>query len=194
MRLEYLTKVWEAYQQYYATSMPVDVWNVHNYILKENINDNGAKIPPGSTASIGVLYPDQVGGDGTHVSMVIFDQQIRALRTWMKERGQQNKPLIVSEYGVLYNHITEADTAQEVQDFMIKTFDYFLNTQDCSLGYAADNCRLVQRWSWYSFNDNGQNSGFNRFANLFDPLTFQITSTGMRFREYSLRNLDRLTR
>jgi hypothetical protein len=72
--------------------------------------------------------------------------------------------------------------------------DYFLNTQDCSLGYAVDKSRLVQRWSWHSFNDNGQSDGFNPYANLFDPLTFQITSTGMRFREYSIKNLEALGR
>ena len=110
----------------------------------------------------------------------------------MKARGQQDKPLIVSQYGVLYSHIDEADTAQEVQGFMIPTFDYFLNAKDCSLGYAADQCRLVQCWNWYSFNDNGQSNGFNSYANLFDPLTFQITSTGVRFREWSLNNMDAL--
>ena len=104
--------------------------------------------------------------------MTIFDEQIRAFRAWMKDRGQQNKPLIVSEYGVLYRHIAEADTAQEVQDFMINTFDYFLNTQDCSLGYAADQCRLVQRWNWYSFNDNGQSNGFNPYAQPVRPSDF----------------------
>ena len=189
LRLQYLTKAWDAYQQYYGTPMPVDVWNVHNFILKESINDYGASIPPGSSASTG----SYLGNDGLHVSMTIFDEQIRAFRGWMKERGQQNKPLIVSEYGVLYRHIAEADTVQEVQDFMINTFDYFLNTQDCSLGYAADQCRLVQRWNWYSFNDNGQSNGFNPYTNLFDPQTFQITSTGVRFREYSLKNIGALS-
>jgi hypothetical protein len=190
LRLEYLTKVWDAYQMQFGTPMPVDVWNVHNFILKENINDNGASIPPGSSASTG----SYLGNDSLHVSMAIFDEQIRAFRTWMKERGQQDKPLIVSEYGVLYSHIPEVDSAQKVQDFMIATFDYFLNTQDCTLGYAADNCRLVQRWSWYSFNDNGQSNGFNPYVNLFDPVTLQLTSTGARFRDYSLRNLPTLSR
>ena len=106
----------------------------------------------------------------------------------MKARGQQNKPLIVSEYGVLYSHVPAFNTASAVQDFMIQTFDYFLNTKDCNLGYAADQCRLVQRWNWYSFND----SSFNTFGKLFDPLTFQITSTGARFREYSLKNIGTL--
>jgi len=110
----------------------------------------------------------------------------------MKDRGQQDKPLIVSEYGVLYSHIPEVQTAQQVQDWMIGTFDYFLNTKDCSLGTVADKCRLVQRWAWYSLNDNGQGSGFNQFTNLFDPNTFQITGTGLRYREYSLKNMDAL--
>ncbi len=193
LRLEYLTKAWNAYQQKYGAPMPVDVWNVHNFILKENINDYGASIPPGSTAQTGVLYPPEVGGDSTHVSMTIFDQQIRAFRAWMKDRGQQNKPLIVSEYGVLYRHIPEVDTAQEVQDFMIRTFDYFLNTKDCSLGYPADSCRLVQRWAWYSFDDDGSANGFNPYSNLFNPRTYQITSTGVRFREYSLTNIQALS-
>ena len=92
--------------------------------FEESIDGYGASIPPGSSAQTGALYTD-----ADHMNMAIFDQQIRAFRAWMRDRGQQNKPLIVSEYGVLYSHIAEADTAQEVQDFMIKTFDYFLNTQ-----------------------------------------------------------------
>jgi hypothetical protein len=188
LRLEYLTKVWNAYQGQFGTPMPVDVWNVHNFIFKEDINSYGASIPPGSTATTGMLYTN-----AQHVSMDKFDLQIRAFRDWMKARGQQEKPLIVSEYGVIYP-FGEFNQAT-VQDFMIKTFDYFLKnpqSQDCSLGYVADNCRLVQRWAWYSFNDDGNVTTFNRYANLFSPQTFQITSTGIRFREYSLTNIDAL--
>ena len=36
-----------------------------------------------------------------HDNMAIFDQQVRAMRTWMKNHGQQNKPLIISEYSLL---------------------------------------------------------------------------------------------
>ncbi|MGQ9839317.1 MAG: hypothetical protein ACUVR4_02085 [Anaerolineae bacterium] len=189
LRLEYLTKVWNTYQRRYGAPMPVDVWNVHNFILKERIDDHGANIPPGSDAHQGVVYPT----DRTHVDMSIFDQQIRAFRAWMKERGQQDKPLIVSEYGVLYWHDGLEDP-QVVQDFMIQTFDYFLNTQDCSLGYPADDCRLVERWAWYSLDDKGLTSGFNQYGALFDPITGQITSTGEKFRTYSLTNMPLLAR
>lgn len=189
LRLEYLTKVWNTYQQRYGTIMPVDLWNVHNFILKEKHDDYGAGIPPGSNALQGVTYST----DRTHIDMTIFDQQIRAFRNWMKERGQQNKPLIVSEYGVLYWHDGLEDP-QLVQDFMIKTFDYFLNTKDCSLGYPADDCRLVQRWAWYSLDDRGISSGFNQYGALFDPTTRKITGTGERFRTYSLTNMQALSR
>lgn len=189
LRLEYLTKAWNTYQQRYGASMPVDVWNVHNFILKERAGDYGAGIPPGSNAWQGVVYPT----DRTHIDMTIFDQQIRAFRSWMKERGQQNKPLIVSEYGVLYWHEGLEDP-DLVQDFMLKTFVYFLNTRDCSLGYPADDCRLVQRWAWYSLDDTGLTSGFNKYGALFDPVTRKITGTGEKFRTYSLANIEALSR
>ncbi len=190
LRLEYLTKVWDAYKQNYSTStMPVDVWNVHNFILQERLNYHGASIPPGSTAVDGTVYLD-----AQHVDMAIFDGQIRAFRQWMKDRGQQEKPLIVSEYGVLYRHIEQTDTAEEVQAFMVQTFDYFLYNRDCTLGYQADDCRLVQRWAWFSLDDVGTWSGFNEFSALFDPSTKQITGTGDRYRTYSLTNLSRLAR
>lgn len=187
LRLEYLTKVWNTYQQQYGTSMPVDVWNVHNFILKERAGDYGADIPPGSNALQGVVYST----DRTHIDMAIFDQQIRAFRGWMKERGQQNKPLIVSEYGVLYWHDGLEDP-QLVQNFMIQTFDYFLNTKDCTIGYPADDCRLVQRWAWYSLDDKGTTSGFNQYGALFDPITGRITGTGERYRTYSVTNMAKL--
>lgn len=189
LRLAYLSRVWEAYQQRYGSPMPVDVWNVHNFILQERRCCHGAGIPPGSAAEDGVVYRDS-----QHVDLGVFDQQIRAFRRWLQAHGQQDKPLIVSEYGVLYWHIAEADTAEEVQDFMVRTFDYFLQARDCSLGYAADDCRLVQRWLWYSLDDTGQASGFNRYGALFDPQTQRLTATGERFREYLVAHMAELAR
>lgn len=189
LRLEYLTKVWDTYQQRYGATMPVDVWNVHNFILQERLYYHGASIPPGSSVVDGTVYPDS-----QHVDMSIFDGQIRAFREWMKARGQQEKPLIVSEYGVLYHHIEQTDTPEEVQAFMVQTFDYFLYTRNCNLGYHADDCRMVQRWAWFSLDDIGISSGFNEYGALFNPSTKQITGTGARFRTYSLTNLPLLAR
>lgn len=185
LRLEYLTKAWNHYQATYGQPMPVDIWNVHNFILQERKDGYGASIPPGSSATVGVTYPD----DNSHINMLWFGNQIRAFRQWMKDRGQQNKPLIVSEYGVLlFNNGLENQTT--VENFMIETFNHFLNTKDCNLGLPSDACRLVQRWNWYSLDD--PSADFNEFGRLFNPWTLQITPTGAKYRTWSLTNIDLL--
>lgn len=191
LRLEYLTKAWDAYIAAYGEPMPVDVWNVHNFILRENSTGHGAGIPPGSNASSGRMYNDE-----DHGNMTIFNNQIRAFRQWMKDRGQQNKALIVSEYGILYTHVDNLDEAHEVQSFMLSTFDYFLNTKDCSLGYPADECRLVQRWAWYSLDDDGLWTGsfFNEYGALYNRYTKQLTGTGERYRDWVRQNYNQLVR
>lgn len=180
VRLQYLTQIWDSYQTTYSTTMPVDVWNVHNFIIQEKARTWGADIPPGVDAQEGA-YVDK---PETHIDLTIFDEQIRAFRQWMKERGQQEKPLIVSEYGVLYHNglMGLPNQPKYVQDFMIATFDYFYKTKDCELGPANDNCRLVQQWNWYSLDDTWGN--FNPYSRLIDPTTRQITATGERFRQY----------
>ncbi|MDX9953117.1 MAG: hypothetical protein RBT75_03435 [Anaerolineae bacterium] len=182
LRLEYLTKVWNHYWYLYGTAIPVDVWNVHNFIFREYWNEYGADIPPGSSEPIGAMYMDEQQND-----MKVFEDQIRLFRQWMKDHGQQQKPLIVSEYGIVYRH-ANLNKLNVVQSFMIQTFDYFMNTKDCSLGYDDDQCRLVQRWAWYSLDDN--NPMFNDFAYLIDPNTGALTATGQTFAEYAGRYLD----
>ncbi len=180
LRLAYLTKIWDSYQTTYTTTMPVDVWNVHNFIIQEKAGEWGAEIPPGSDATEG----EYVDKPNTHIDMTIFKQQIHAFRQWMKDRGQQAKPLVVSEYGILYHNGTMGlpDRASYVQNFMVATFDYFYNTKDCTLGLASDSCRLVQQWNWYSLDDTW--GSFNPYSRLYDPTTRQMTTTGNRFRRY----------
>jgi|GEM_PF-476256 len=191
LRLQYLSIVWDTYQELYGKVMPVDVWNTHNFIIREKRNSWGAEIPVGVPAPTGEgLY---VNEEWKHIDMDTFDQQIRALRLWMKDRGQQNKPLIVSEYGVLLpnNLISLSRNDQKsIQDFMIDTFDYYLNTKDCSIGFPGDDCRLVQRWNWYSLDDD---SGFTTYARLYDPKTKELTAIGEKFRDYSQDNMSQLS-
>ena len=81
---------------------------------------------------------------------------------------------------LLYYHdgMEDLDT---VRDFMLDTFDYFMNTKDCNLGYVADDCRLVQRWAWYSLDDDNPN--VNKYPRLFENDTLQMTKTGEAFAE-----------
>jgi len=170
LRLEYLTKVWDAYQTEYSQDMPVDVWNIHAFVLQEKVDEWGADIPAGSEVTEGQLYTSLDNKDFS-----IAQGHLIAMRQWMKDHGQQNKPLIISEYGVNFpSWIDENEFSYEdVRDeFMVPSFDFFLNYTDANLGYPADDNRLVQRWNWYSLDDDsgwydGEDyfQGFN--GNLF---------------------------
>ena len=222
-RLEYLTKIWDTYQTLYGEDMPVDVWNVHNFIFKEKCDDYGADIPPGCKAGdgrgecrpfdvedhpregdpcYGTLYHDHPDRDATHASMEIFEQQIVRFREWMKDHDQQEKPLIVSEYGVLYFHPWSEEELPEVtEDFMLDTFDYFMTAPHPDLGCPADGYRLVQRWAWYSLDDDWKATSFNKYGVLIDryeedypylPIEGgRITTLGQAFADYASNYLDR---
>ncbi|MCP4538744.1 MAG: hypothetical protein GY832_16545 [Chloroflexi bacterium] len=169
LRLAYLDAIMEAYRQQFGAEMPVDVWNVHNFILQEKRGAWGVDIPPGLPDAQGMLYSIDDGG-----SLAIFRQQIVDFRRWMTRRGYQNTSLIVSEYGILmpedYGFPPERVTA-----FMTGTFDFFLTATDPTLGYPADDYRLVQMWCWYSLDDAADHYPT---GNLLNPQTGKMTAIG----------------
>jgi hypothetical protein len=175
LRLRYLDAVLTAYKEQFGEHMPVDVWNVHNFVLREESDSWGVDIPPGLSDEQGMLYEIDDNDD-----MAIFRQQIIDFRRWMVERGYQDYPLIVSEYGILmpedYGFSPERVTA-----FLRGTFDFFLTATDPMLGYSEDDYRLVQRWCWYSLSDVDQHYPTGR---LFDPSTGQMTAVGQGWMEY----------
>jgi hypothetical protein len=177
LRLEYLDMVLDAYQSLYGEPMPVDVWNIHNMILREERGSWGCDIPPGIDADQGMLYDVQDNDD-----VEIFQQQIVAFRQWMEEKGERNKPLVVSEYGVLMPEVYGFDYVR-VKTFMYASFGYFTTATNDSLGYPADENRLVQRWAWYSLNDDDF-EGWPSCHHLFDPETRQITQLGLDYGNY----------
>jgi hypothetical protein len=153
--------------------MPVDVWNVHNFILREERGSWGVDIPPGISVDQGRLFEIEY-----HDSLEIFRQHILDFRQWMKDRGEREKPLIVTEYGIVMP--SEYGFSHErVRDFMYATFDFLMTATDPDLGYLPDDDRLVQRWCWYSLSDTVYPTG-----NLFDPSTGQITPLGLAYGSY----------
>ena len=173
LRLRYLEAVLAAYKDEYGIKMPVDVWNVHAFILREEADSWGVDIPPGFSGEVGQLYQVE-----DHDDMSIFKRQIEEFRRWMKAQGEQDKPLIVSEYGILMPE-DYGFPAESVERFMIETLDYFLSARDADIGYPQDGGRLVQRWCWYSLADSRYPTG-----NLMDPETGRITSLGQSFAQY----------
>jgi hypothetical protein len=187
LRLRWLDEVLAAYQSSYGVKMPVDVWNTHMQILRERGQAVGcdgcfgAFVPAGLTDvteglfSAGEYRDDPLLAIAKNADPSELERMIRDLRAWMKSHGEQNKPLIISEYGVLYPSDYVADSwaegDQRILDFMTSTFDFLVSAADPNLGYPADGNRLVQRWLWYSLNSrmpipDGPVEDFN--GSLFD--------------------------
>ncbi len=188
LRLQWLDMVMAEYQKVYGHKMPVDVWNIHVQILREKgpfpgCGDCwGAGVPAGLTGvTQGRLYEIEDNADPA-----IFRQLVREFRQWMNARGERNKPLIISEYGVLMPSDYLAPTVEEgdllVKQFMTETFDFLRTAVDASIGYPADGNRLVQRWLWYSLNDSPGNFNGGLFRHD-DPS--QITGFGEHFAQYT---------
>ena len=199
LRMQWLEMVWNEYQRLYGETMPVDVWNVHAFVLRElrpglplprllacappgatELGAWGAEIPPGIDADCGLwIEIDDLD------RMDLFQENIVRFRQWMRDHGQQDKELIISEYGILFPEELGYHYAR-VRSYMYATFDYFLNARDSQLGMPADGYRLVQRWAWYSLDDDSFSWG-RTWGALFDPDTRQITPMGEAFAAYTSR-------
>lgn len=212
-RLQYLDIVYESYIDNFGRPIPVDVWNMHLYILPEVEPDgspNGiANVALGTDPALGISSsydPDGPGGPlglkdscpfddvycfAEHDSMDVFEEQVVAMRQWMRDHGYQNDPLLLSEYSLLLSYEDDGDTChvqdefgncftpQRVQNFMTNTFDYLTTATDPNLGMPDDGHRLVQQWLWFSV----QNFGVGQVSNLVSDLsTGALSNLGVTFR------------
>ncbi len=186
LRLEYLDRVLAAYRARYGTQMPVDVWNIHSYVLRERRYYDGCPdcwgidVPAGSSAAAGRLYDIR---DSDNLS--VFKEQVTTFRRWMRDHGERDKPLMLSEVGVLMPYWVEDEdgrtfTPERVRDFMYGAFDYVQTATDPDLGCPADKDRLVQRWVWFSLDADPEVFG----GGLFDPATRQMTPLGRYWAAY----------
>ncbi len=169
LRMRYLDMILESYRAQFGSEMPIDVWNVHGFVLREERGSWGVDIPPGIADDQGILYEI---ADSSNLEA--FKRQIVDFRRWMAQRGYQDWPLIVSEYGILM----PADYGfppEVVIPFMTASFDFFLTAVDPGLGYPADGYRLVQMWCWYSLDAPAD---YYPTGNLFDPETGGMTAVG----------------
>jgi hypothetical protein len=173
LRMAYLDRVLDAYRAQFGTEMPVDVWNIHAFILREERDSWGVDIPPGMDVAQGKLYEIV-----DHNNMAIFRQQIIDFRRWMAQHGLRDRPLIITEYGILMP-ASYGFPPDVVSDFLVSTFDYYLTARDPELGYPADDNRLVQAFMWFS-------TAYNVYptSNLFDPETHKVTPVGETFKAY----------
>lgn len=154
LRLQYLDMILDEYVTRYGRPMPVDIWNTHIHIVQEVRDSWGADIPAGIDQETGVLFTKF-----QHADVNTFKQLVIDFRSWMEERGQQDKPMIITELGILWpewltDEFGNPFDEPRVIDFMHQTMTWLDSYTDSALGYPADNHRLVQRWNWYSLDDD----------------------------------------
>ena len=207
-RLQYLDTMWDTYVKEFGTAMKVDVWTMHVYALPEVHPDgtpNGiANVALGSDPAIGKRSS---GGDpnacsdpdvycfAEHDDLSIFAEQIRAMRQWMANHGQRQKPLIVTEYSILLPYELkdgvceflidengECFTPTRVSEFMDGSFDYLNSAIDPTLGYSLDNNRMVQQVMWFAVHSSGAGAS----SNLVKDNLVTLTQIGQTFQSRAL--------
>ena len=189
LRLQYLDMVQSAYSAMYSSTMPIDVFNAHAYVIDEVHLKPGADIPPGINVITGTLFTKQ-----QHLDADVFGSLTRNLRIWMKKHGYQNVPLIITEYGALYPlwHLEEFGLTQsDIDHYITNVNNWIVDTHDANLGYPPDDHRLVQQAAIYSLDDD---SIFTNMITTFVPYRwgsflfdstppYTRTATGNHFRE-----------
>ena len=206
-RLQYLDIVWDQYLALYGHPLPTDVWTFHSYALPEVAYfdpqiDSAAALALGTDRSLalkdarvqttsGVIYTDRnlcAQEDVMCIAEVddveLFKQAVVDMRRWMKDHGQQAKPLILTEWSNLYqldvidefgNQMTYARSAA----YLDATVAYLETAADADLGYPYDGYRLVQRWNWFQPNPISP-TRVGGSSILFDPAG-TITAVGERY-------------
>lgn len=211
-RLQYLDIVWNTYQQRYGSPMPVDVWTMHIYILSET-GGGDAHIALGTDPALAIPFSFSCADPKSychaeHDNMNLFIRQVVMMRQWMKDHGYRDRPLLITEYGILkpydyYGTCTvercppgglvgcfcdenlETFHPRRVAEFMEATFDYLSTATDATLGYPDDGNRLVQRWLWYSL---AATTAAGKASDLADPSTgYALTLVGQRWQNYVRR-------
>ncbi len=173
LRLAYLDAVLDAYQTEFGEPMPIDVWTIHAFILREEADSWGVGVPPGMTGELGRLYELE-----DHADVAIVEEFMVDMRQWMAARGYGERPLLVTEFGILMP--ADYGFSDEVVDrYMGETLALF-NSLRGEYGLATDDGRLVQQWFWYILYDGDQ---YPR-GNLLDPTTGQLTAVGEMYAKH----------
>jgi len=175
LRLAYLDRVLAAYQNLYGEAMPVDWWTVHGYVLREERGSWGVDIPPGLSENQGALF-----GVEDHGRLNLFKAQVVAFREWMATNGYRDKPLAMTEFGILLG-ANDGYTPDKAVLYLRQTISWLATASDEEFGYPGDGNRLVQRWAWFSLADR-----YFPTSDLANLEADTLTAVGQAYREYIL--------
>ncbi len=131
----------EAYRTQFGRYPRVDGWNIHNYLL---------------------------GGCASALDVSAFQKRILAFRRWMEHIGDVDKPLFLTEYGILYGngccgcHLIPPEAGTE---YMRATTRWLMESG------------TVQAWAWFAVQSGGRFNG-----DLVSP-DGELTPYGATYRE-----------
>jgi hypothetical protein len=226
MRAEYLNIMWDSYLALYGEPMPVDVWTMHIYILGET--DNGD-----AHLAIGVDPDLAIPGSGNcsdpdtfchaeHDRVDYFVEQVVRMREWMADHGQRDKPLLLTEFGILkpFHYPDEGHPDSDgicsvttcpsppnepdcfcdesnrtfnpsrVSVYLTSTLEYLRTAADATIGFPADEDRLVQQALWYRL-ATPEVAELGHASNLADPAQAEpdgewaLTVVGQNWQDYA---------
>lgn len=173
LRLAYLDAWLDEYRARYGAPLPAEVWTMHAFVLREERGSWGVDIPPGQDVAAGWLLPVD-----DHDNVESFKWQILTFRRWMADRGYGDRPLAITEFGILMPP-DYGFGPERVGRFMTATFDFLLSARDPAIGLASDGGRLVQQWAWFSLADPLYPTG-----DLVDARHNGLTPLGLAYRQY----------
>lgn len=168
LRLAYLDRVWAEHERLFSSTMTVDVYTVHGFTLCEKCGH----VPSGMTDLLHLADADLVAGAS---ALEMMQRRIVAMRAWMASRCESDKPLWVTEFGIL-----GGVEAVGIAEFMRQSIAWLLTVQDDLVGMAGDERRLVQRMAWFSVNSNSFSGA------LFDKMTGEALPLASVFAEVRL--------
>lgn len=174
LRLKYLDKILELYQEKYSEKMPADIWTIHAFTLREEKDSWGVDIPPGLDDKTGELYEID-----DHDRIDYFQQNIERFRAWMAERGYQDVPLAVTEFGILLppDYGFPPDV---VEKFLRDSYDTLLKMNNAT-GLPSDRNQLVQYWFWFILEDP---TGVYTTGDFYEAKSKKLTPLGDAYIDY----------
>jgi len=173
IRLKYLDQVLADYRKDFGSTLPADWWTLHGYVLQEKRGSWGADIPPGFSDQTGMLYTI-----AEHGSVKLFQDQIQAFRGWMAKNGYRNKPLALTEFGILMPK-EFGYTPMVVSAYLQTTFSWLDTATDSQTGYPGDQNHLIQKWAWFSLSDPNYS-----VSNLADLQSGALTPVGSAYSDW----------
>jgi len=155
-RCNFVPKARQAYESRYGEKMPIDVYTLHAYM------------------------------DQLDAPLFQLETMVQRKRGIMNDYGDRDKPLLVTEVGVLTALRNPVPSTAAITAFMDSAFDYLSTATSEELGCPGDENRMVQRWAWFALTARSPSQGddYWKGTDLLDIQTGNMTSAGQTYAEY----------